>query len=325
MTKRIAVVNDLSGFGRCSLTAAISVIAAMGVQPCPLPTAILSAQTGYPSYFYDDYTDKMAEIQEEWKKMSVRFDGIYMGFMSGCRQIGRAIDFLETFQKEDTFLLVDPIMGDNGARFEMFSPGFQKEMKRLVKRADIITPNLTELCLLADADPGLAANREDAGAEGDGAEKAGGGDNGRKIVRGAAEIVETAEKLARHVMQDGPKEVVVTGIRFRDSLDGREMMGNLAVTKDRAQFFAHPFIGEGYSGTGDLFASVIAGGKARGDSLAEDVELAGEMIALAIQDSVRDHVPRDEGAEYEKYLPKLMKSVFVGEPSCWQNVRKPSV
>ena len=96
MTKRIAVVNDLSGFGRCSLTAAISVIAAMGVQPCPLPTAILSAQTGYPSYFYDDYTDKMAEIQEEWKKMSVRFDGIYMGFMSGCRQIGRAIDFLET-------------------------------------------------------------------------------------------------------------------------------------------------------------------------------------------------------------------------------------
>ena len=309
MTKRIAVVNDLSGFGRCSLTAAISVIAAMGVQPCPLPTAILSAQTGYPSYFYDDYTDKMAEIQEEWKKMSVRFDGIYMGFMSGCRQIGRAIDFLETFQKEDTFLLVDPIMGDNGARFEMFSPGFQQEMKRLVKRADIITPNLTELCLLADADPGLAANREDAGAEGDGA------DNGRKIVRGAAEIVETAEKLARHVMQDGPKEVVVTGIRFRDSLDGREMMGNLAVIKDRAQFFAHPFIGEGYSGTGDLFASVIAGGKARGDSLAEDVELAGEMIALAIQDSVRDRVPRDEGAEYEKYLPKLMKSVFVGEPS----------
>lgn len=303
MTKRIAVVNDLSGFGRCSLTAAISVTAAMGVQPCPLPTAILSAQTGYPSYFYDDYTDKMAEIQEEWKKMSVRFDGIYMGFMSGCRQIGRGIDFLETFQSEDTFLLVDPIMGDNGVRFEMFSSGFQQEMKRLVKRADIITPNLTELCLLADADPGLAADREDAGADGDGAEKGGAG------------IVDTAEKLARHVMQDGPKEVVVTGIRFRDSSDGREMMGNLAVTKDKTQFYAQPFIGEGYSGTGDLFASVIAGGKARGDDLTEDVKLAGEMIALAIQDAVRDNVPRDEGAEYEKYLPMLMKSVFVGELS----------
>lgn len=303
MTKRIAVVNDLSGFGRCSLTAAISVIAAMGVQPCPLPTAVLSAQTGYPSYFYDDYTDKMAEIQREWEKMDVRFDGIYMGFMSGVRQIRKALGFLETFYREDTFLLVDPVMGDNGARFELFSSGFQQEMKRLAKRADIITPNLTELCLLADADPGMAANREGAGAEADGAEKGGAG------------IVDTAEKLARHVMQDGPKEVVVTGIRFRDSSDGREMMGNLAVTKDRTQFYAQPFIGEGYSGTGDLFASVIAGGKARGDDLAEDVKLAGEMIALAIQDAVRDNVPRNEGAEYEKYLPLLMKSVFVGEPS----------
>lgn len=303
MTKRIAVVNDLSGFGRCSLTAAISVIAAMGVQPCPLPTAVLSAQTGYPSYFYDDYTEKMAEIQREWEKMDVRFDGIYMGFMSGVRQIRKALGFLETFYREDTFLLVDPVMGDNGARFELFSSGFQQEMKRLAKRADIITPNLTELCLLADADPGMAANREDAGADGDGAEK------------GSAGIVDTAEKLARHVMQDGPKEVVVTGIRFRDSSDGREMMGNLAVTKDRTQFYAQPFIGEGYSGTGDLFASVIAGGKARGDDLAEDVKLAGEMIALAIQDAVRDNVPRNEGAEYEKYLPLLMKSVFVGEPS----------
>lgn len=296
MTKKIAVINDLSGFGRCSLTAAISVIAAMGVQPCPLPTAVLSAQTGYPSYFYDDFTDKMTEIQREWEKMDVRFDGIYMGFMSGVRQIRKALGFLETFYREDTFLLVDPVMGDNGARFELFSSEFQQEMKRLAKRADIITPNLTELCLLADADPGMAANREDAGTEGDG-----------------AGIVDAAEKLARHVMQGGPKEVVVTGIRFRDSSDGREMMGNLAVTKDRTQFYAQPFIGEGYSGTGDLFASVIAGGKARGDDLAEDVKLAGEMIARAIQDAVRDRVPRDEGAEYEKYLPLLMKSVFAGE------------
>ena len=302
MAKKIAVVNDLSGFGRCSLTAAISVIAAMGAQPCPLPTAVLSAQTGYPSYFYDDYTDKMGMIQNEWEKMDVRFDGIYMGFMSGVRQIRKAMGFLETFYREDAFLLVDPVMGDNGARFELFSSEFQQEMKCLAKRADIITPNLTELCLLADADPGMAVNREDAGAEGDGAEKGGAG------------IVDTAEKLARYVMQDGPKEVVVTGIRFRDSSDGREMVGNLAVMKDRTQFYAHPFIGEGYSGTGDLFASVIAGGKARGDDLAEDVKLAGEMIALAIRDAVRGRVPRDEGAEYEKYLPLLMKSGFVGEP-----------
>ncbi len=315
MTKRIAVVNDLSGFGRCSLTAAISVIAAMGVQPCPLPTAVLSAQTGYPSYFYDDYTDKMTEIQREWKKMSVRFDGIYMGFMSGCRQIGKAIDFLETFYGSDTFLLVDPIMGDNGERFSMFSAEFQQDMKRLVKQADIVTPNLTELCLLTDTDPKTFENTAEAE----------GGHGDTRTVPEGRKVVDAAEKLARRVMEEGPEEVVVTGIRFRDSGDDREMMGNLAVTKDRSQFYAHPFIGEGYSGTGDLFASVIAGGKARGDDLEEDVKLAGEMIARAIQDSVRDHVPRDEGAEYEKYLPLLMKSVFVGEPSFWLNVRKPPV
>lgn len=308
MTKKIAVINDLSGFGRCSLTAAISVIAAMGVQPCPMPTAVLSAQTGYPSYFYDDYTEKMGKIQKEWEKMEVRFDGIYMGFMSGCRQIERAFEFLDSFYGQDTFLLVDPIMGDNGERFSIFSSEFQEKMKRLAKRADIITPNLTELCLLTDADPrGIAKPAE----TGDTHENAGILGDGR--LRDGKKIVDTAEKLARHVMQDGPSELVVTGIRFQDSGDGKEKMGNLVVTKNRTQFYAHPFIGEGYSGTGDLFASVIAGGKARGDDLAADVELAGKMIELAIQDAVREGVPRDEGAEYEKYLPLLMKSGFAGE------------
>ena len=152
MTKKIAVINDLSGFGKCSLTAAISVIAAMGVQPCPLPTAILSAQTGYPSYFCDDYTDKMEEFRKEWKKMGVSFDGIYTGFMAGGRQIEKVFDFLDDFYTEDTFLLADPVMGDNGRRYDMFTPELLAMMKELVRRADIITPNLTELCLLTDTD-----------------------------------------------------------------------------------------------------------------------------------------------------------------------------
>ena len=149
MTKKIAVINDLSGFGRCSLTAAISVIAAMGVQPCPLPTAILSGQTGYPSYFYDDYTDKMDEFCREWKKMGASFDGIYTGFMSDVRQIEKVFDFLDTFYGKRTFLLVDPIMGDDGRRFGMCTPDFLSMMKELAAQADIITPNLTELCFLS--------------------------------------------------------------------------------------------------------------------------------------------------------------------------------
>ena len=152
MTKKIAVINDLSGFGKCSLTAAISVIAAMGVQPCPLPTAVLSAQTGYPSYYCDDYTDRMELIYREWEKMRVHFDGICTGFMSGEDQIGKVLEFLDIFYKKDTFLLVDPVMGDNGQGFPFLTSELRSAMKKLALRADIITPNLTELCILTDTD-----------------------------------------------------------------------------------------------------------------------------------------------------------------------------
>ena len=151
MTKKIAVINDLSGFGRCSLTAAISVIAAMGVQPCPLPTAVLSAQTGYPSYYCDDYTEKMEYFRSEWEKMGQTFDGIYTGFVASEQQIDQIFHFVETFDTPDTFLLVDPVMGDDGRTYAMFTPELLRKMKKLAMTADIITPNLTELTLLTDA------------------------------------------------------------------------------------------------------------------------------------------------------------------------------
>lgn len=284
MTKKIAVINDLSGFGRCSLTAAISVIAAMGVQPCPLPTAILSGQTGYPSYFYDDYTDKMDEFRREWKKMGASFDGIYTGFMSDVRQIEKVFDFLDTFYGKKTFLLVDPIMGDDGRRFGMCTPDFLSMMKALAARADIITPNLTELCFLSGTEFRMIEQMTD--------EK---------------HLLTIVEQMARNVMDRGTKEVVVTGIRFTDSSDGVRKMGNLAVTKKDKYLSAFPFVGESYSGTGDLFASVMAGGRARGDRLDESIETAGRLIGLAMEDSVREGVPRNDGVNYEQYLWMLKK------------------
>ena len=283
MTKKIAVINDLSGFGKCSLTAAISVIAAMGVQPCPLPTAVLSAQTGYPSFYCDDLTDKMELIYQEWKRMKVHFDGIYTGFMSSGRQIRKALEFVDLFCHRDTFLLVDPIMGDNGERFSFITPEMQSEMKALSLRADIITPNLTELCLLTDTDYHMIREMTE--------EK---------------HLMTVAEQMARNMISAGTKEVVVTGIRYRDESGGREIMANLAVTRKTTSLSACPFIGESYSGTGDLFASVIAGGRARGDSLFDSVKLAGEMIGKAVEESVKNHVPRNEGVDYEKYLKMVM-------------------
>ena len=287
MTKKIAVINDLSGFGKCSLTAAISVIAAMGVQPCPLPTAILSAQTGYPSYFLDDYTDRMDEFRKEWKKMGASFDGIYTGFMAGGAQIREVFSFLDDFYKENTFLLADPVMGDNGRKYDVFTPELLAMMKELVMRADVITPNLTELCLLTDTD-----YREISGIN-----------EQERLVTAVEQMCASLSGGARR----GPGQIVVTGICFTDDEDGIQKVGNLAFSDKGTRLSAFPFIGESYSGTGDLFASVIAGGRARGDSLDDSMVLAGKMIEAAIKASAKRSVPRNDGVDYEQYLWMLAK------------------
>ncbi|RHR30651.1 pyridoxamine kinase [Clostridium sp. AF19-22AC] len=285
MTKKIAVINDLSGFGRCSLTAAISVIAAMGVQPCPLPTAVLSAQTGYPSYFCDDYTDKMENFRQEWEKMDAQFDGIYTGFVASEQQIEKIFTFLKTFQRKNTFLLVDPVMGDNGNVYAMFTDRLLSLMKELVWKADAITPNLTELCLLTDTDYRMIQNMTDE-----------------------RNLLTIVEQMARNVIKKGPDTVVVTGIHFLDGEDGVEKMGNLAVSGKQVSLSAFPYVGGSYSGTGDLFASVIAAGIARGDKITESIRLAGGFIERAIVDSVKENIPRNDGVNYEQFLGMLMKN-----------------
>lgn len=279
MTKKIAVINDLSGFGKCSLTAAISVIAAMGVQPCPLPTAILSAQTGYASYFLDDYTDKMEYFRKEWEKMGASFDGIYTGFMAGDRQIKQVFAFLDTFHKKNTFLLVDPVMGDNGKEYAIFTPELLSLMKELVLRADIITPNLTELCLLTDTDYRMIEHLTD--------EK---------------HLLTVIAQMGRNLIQKGPKTVVVTGIQFVDAADGISKMGNLSVTKKEEHLCAFPYIGGSYSGTGDIFASAVAAGMAKEEKIVSVMKRAGAMIEYAMRDAVKNQIPRNDGVEYEKYL-----------------------
>lgn len=282
MMKKIAVINDLSGFGRCSLTAAISVISSMGVQPCPLPTAILTAQTGYPSYYLDDYTEKMEHFRSEWEKMGQCFDGIYTGFVASEEQILQILHFVDTFDTPETFLLVDPVMGDDGIKYDMFTPKLLEEMKRLAKRADIITPNLTELCLLTDADFQYV----------------------RKI-SGTRKLLNTIKELALSFCRKGPEHVIVTGIHFTDD-DGSPLMGNLYVSETESSLSAFPYIGKSYSGTGDLFASCLAAGIANGKKIPEIIQLTGEFLEAAIADSARENVPKNDGVNYEKYLRMLM-------------------
>ncbi|MDD6435483.1 MAG: pyridoxamine kinase [Clostridiales bacterium] len=276
MISKIAVINDLSGLGRCSLTAAISTISAMGVQPVPLPTAVLSAQTGFSSYYCDDFTDRMDNFTNEWKKLGVKFEGIYSGFVMSSEQIRKIRFFLDEFYREDTLLLVDPILGDDGVPYDFFNDKLRNEIRSLAMEADIITPNLTELALLSGRD-----------------------------YETFGEDYEVIEEAASKLINKPGKKIIVTGIRSDDPETGEPQVGNLLVTKDKTRKIVFKRHGGSYSGTGDLMASVTFAGIIRGDAPEEALRLAGEFIEKSIEETAAAGTPGPEGVFYENYMGML--------------------
>ena len=279
MTKKVAVINDLSGLGRCSLTAAISVLSAMGIQTCPLPTAILSSQTEYPSYYCYDFTDKMDYFRQEWNKLGTCFSGIYTGYIASVPQIEEIFHFLDTFQTPDTFLLVDPVMGDDGMTYDMYTSEFLSAMKELTARADVITPNITEFCLLTDMDYNTLQNSS----------------------LSLHQLISCLKDASHTLTAERTKKILITGIRFTTD-DGIPKIGNLLLDGSSHFLSAFPCCDGSYSGTGDLFASCITGGLARGTSLTEMMQTAGSFLEKALADSVKEQVPVNEGVNFEKYL-----------------------
>ncbi len=281
--KKIALINDLSGFGKCSLTAAISVVSVMGIHAVPLPTAVLSAQTGFQSFYCDDYTDRMDLFTEEWKKMNVHFDGIHSGYLAGSEQIKKVMHLLDAFQTKDTVYLADPVMGDNGRQFKAFSKELLDGMKQLCARASITTPNLTELCLLTGTDyETLTAFSKDDDY--------------------LARILDIAKKLLQ-TMQSNTCSLV-TGI-IRQSQEGA-FMGNMAVTEDHSFYHETPYIPQSFSGTGDLFAAVICASLVNGLTVEEAAKKATFFLKPAIEDAVAEHVESNHGVDFEKYLGRLI-------------------
>ena len=281
--KKIALINDLSGFGRCSLTAAIPVISVQGIQACPIPTAVLSAQTGFPHYYCDDFTDRMDYITEEWKKMNVTFDGIYSGYLASPLQIKKVLHFYETFQGDNTMYLVHPVMGDHGRKIRIFTQELLDGMKELTLRADIITPNLTELCMLAGEDyMDIMSHRQ------------------------KSDYLQRLEEVCRCLLEKAIKKqtIVVTGI-IREK-DGQEYVGNLAVSEEESFYLETPYTGKGFSGTGDLFASVICGSMVNGLSIQEAIKKATSFLQQAIEDASREKIESNHGVYFEKYLHLLL-------------------
>lgn len=283
MVKRIAVINDLSGLGKCSLTAAIPVLSVMGVQACPLPTAILSNQTGYESYYYDDYTKHMDAYTDEWSKRGLTLDGIYTGFLGSELQAEKILRFIDVFQKPDTFLLVDPVMGDSGHTYDIYTETFGTQMKRLVQRADVITPNLTELCILTDTDYSSLTARS-----------------------GAPNYLETIAALGQKLLAQGIKTVIITGILYQSPTDREKRYYNLVLEENAVTPISSAIHGGSYSGTGDLLASVVCAGMVRGDSALESVRRAVHFLETALAETANEQIPKNDGINFEPYLQLLL-------------------
>lgn len=284
--KKIAILNDLSGLGKCSLTAAIPVISVMGVQACPLPTAILSAQTGFPSYYYDDYTSHIEDIMTEWKKMGFCPDGIYTGFLAGEMQADRVMEFIRMFQSDETKILVDPVLGDNGTEYPIYSEALCSRMCRLAEKATIITPNLTEALLLLHG-------QEKASRIWD------------KIVNMEKDCyMEFVEETGKKLTDCFHTETVITGIDLPNREDAPQI-GNLICKGGMTEWVSAPKDGGSYSGTGDLFASVLCAGMVKGTDISVSVKKAVRFLSKAIHDTVAEGTDRNEGVCFETYLPEL--------------------
>lgn len=286
--KKAAVINDLSGFGKCSLTAAIPVLSALGVQCCPVATAVLTGQTGYPVYHCTDLTSMLPDYIDAWEKNHAAFNAIYTGFLTGAGQISQVLDFIHHFRNSQqpdtrkTLLLVDPVMGDDGAVYPIFTQELLDGMKALTREADVITPNLTEACLLADI-PADTLTRC----------------NTQELLALAEDVAQTLRTRA-----SGLQDVVITGVKCRT---GEPFIYNIAATANGVSRHASPFFDRSFSGTGDLFASVLCGCRVNGTTTEDAIALAGTFLSHSIADSMQENTPGRDGVNFEKFLIDLIR------------------
>ncbi|SHH47207.1 pyridoxine kinase [Clostridium collagenovorans DSM 3089] len=270
--KRVVAINDMSGLGKCSLTVAIPILATLGLQTCPFPTAILSCQTGYPKYTFFDFTDEMIKYEKCWEELHSKFNCIYSGFLGSERQIDIVANFIQ--KHKEAMIFVDPVMGDNGEIYGTYNDEMCYKMKELVKIADIVTPNLTEACILT----GL--NYE----------------NIKEL------SLEDIKSIAMDIGNMGPEKIVITGIVKEN------IVHNLAYDKEKDEIFITEakYNQRSYSGTGDIFSSIVCGMTVRGIDFTVAVQKASNFIEEAIDYTDKFDIPGREGICYEFFLKELI-------------------
>ena len=271
--KRIVTIQDISCVGKCSLTVALPIISAMGVETAVIPTAVLSTHTMFKNFTFRDLSSDITLIQKHWKDEKISFDGIYTGYLGSLEQIDILKEFFKEFKTDNNFIFIDPVMGDNGKLYVGFDQEFATKMKELCKMADVIVPNLTEASYMLQKE-----YKENYTEE---------------------EIKELLIELANL----GPKQVILTGISFKEN-----ELGVMSYNKETNEFFTYfkEKIPAKYHGTGDIFASTLAGAMLNDNSLEESLEIAVDYVWETIDDTYKEKKEDAYGVNFENKIPYLI-------------------
>ena len=275
---RVIAIHDISCVGRCSLTVALPILSAAGIETSVIPTAVLSTHTGeFSGYTFRDLTDDIAPIGEHWKSLGLGASAIYTGYLGSFHQLEIVKDLIGDFKDEGTFVLVDPVMGDAGKLYSRIDEKFIDGMKKLCAMADMIVPNITEASMLAGCE---------------------------YISHGYDENY--IKKLLKKLSELGPRYCVLSGVSFEEGKHGSAAYDR---EKDEYSFFFSEHIDGFYYGTGDIFASTLLGAVLNGKTVSQAIEIAVDFTIGAIRRTHDAGTDKRYGVLFEKELPKYIKAL----------------
>lgn len=274
--KRVVTIQDISCIGKCSLTTALPILSAAGIETAVIPTAVLSAHTAFDSFTFHDMTDEITKISDDWKNHKLSFDGIYTGYLGSVKQLEIVSDFIDSFKAENTLTVIDPVMGDHGKLYSGFTTEFSANMKGFCKKADIIVPNLTEAAFLTDTEYLTNYNEND--------------------------IRELLKRLSG--LCDGIS--VLTGISFDN-----KQLGIMSYNPNDDSYFK--YFGkkspETFHGTGDIFAGSLCGALINDIPLNEALKTAVDFTLESIHLTLSDKKHVWYGVNFEQALPFYIESL----------------
>ena len=274
--KRLVTIQDISCVGKCSLTVALPIISAMGIETAVVPTAVLSTHTMFKNFTFRDLSSDIPLIQKHWKDEKIDFDSIYTGYLGSIEQIEMLKEFFREFKTDNNFIFVDPVMGDNGKLYVGFNQEFALKMKELCKEADVIVPNITEASYM------LQKEYKENYTE------------------------EEIKELLIELSNLGPKQVILTGISFKD-----DELGVMSYNKETNKFFTYfrEKIPVKYHGTGDIFASTLVGAILNDNSLEEALKIAVDYVWETIDDTYKEKKEDAYGVNFESKISYLIDRI----------------